>query len=83
MRARACLLVVVLAAAGLGGCFSPRQPGCAFSCAGDQLCPENYVCASDGFCHRNDGLGACTLEATEDAADGAPDAATAQDGQVD
>ena len=61
------------------GCFSPQQPGCAFSCAGDQLCPENYFCAGDGFCHRNDGTGTCTLETP----DAAAEASTAQDAEVD
>jgi hypothetical protein len=76
MSARLILFAAALAAAvGLAGCFSPETPGCAFSCAAAHLCPAGYFCAQDGFCHRSDGKGACTLS-TFDAApppDGAAD----------
>jgi hypothetical protein len=65
---RLCLALVV-AAALLPGCFDPRQPACAFSCAADGLCPVNYHCADDGLCHRDDGQGGvCTLPPQIDAA---------------
>jgi hypothetical protein len=70
---RLLLLAALLAlVAGLTtACFDPKQPGCAFSCAGDGLCPDNYSCGDDGFCHRNDGQGACLLApATDGGADG-------------
>jgi hypothetical protein len=53
---RAALLLGLWAAAGAASCFSPRQPDCAFSCAGDGRCPTGYTCsADDGWCHRDDG----------------------------
>jgi hypothetical protein len=72
-------LVVAVAAtaaagAALPGCFSPRQPGCAFSCAADGICPADYTCGDDGFCHRDDGQGFCTLTPQNDAAQDAGDA---------
>jgi hypothetical protein len=66
------LLSVLLSAA----CFSPRQPGCAFSCVSDGRCPSGYSCEADGLCHRDDGLGFCDLPSQTDAGqDGANDAA--------
>jgi hypothetical protein len=62
------LLVLALAAAAAPGCFDPRQPGCAFSCAADGLCPAAYHCADDGLCHRDDGQGFCSLPPQNDAA---------------
>jgi hypothetical protein len=73
MRARV-WLGVALGLTLLGAsCFSPQQPGCAFSCATDGVCPAAYTCGSDGLCHRADGKGACLLEPGDAgaAADGA------------
>ena len=72
-RARAAVVVgLLLAAAALAlpACFNPQQPGCAFSCANDGLCPSGYSCGSDKFCHRDDGQGSCsiTTDAASDAA---------------
>lgn len=75
-------LMVALAAAVLPGCFDPRQPGCAFSCAADGICPAAYHCADDGLCHRDDGQGACTLPPQIDAAQDAGGDAAA-DGPTD
>jgi hypothetical protein len=61
----AALLVVALA---LSGCFSPRQPACAFSCAADGLCPAGYSCGTDGVCHRDDDPGTCDIPPQVDAA---------------
>ena len=47
-------------------CFSPRMPGCAFSCVSDGRCPSGYSCASDGLCHRDDGVGTCDLPSQTD-----------------
>jgi hypothetical protein len=52
----------------LPGCYSPIQPGCAFSCAADGLCPAGYSCGGDGVCHRDDGEGTCQIPAQVDAA---------------
>jgi hypothetical protein len=65
-------LLLVLAA--LPSCFSPHQPGCAFSCAADGLCPSGYVCGGDGVCHRSDGQGTCDIPPqTGDGGDGLGD----------
>jgi len=84
MRLRRWLLLALLAPAG---CYSPRQPACAFSCADDGLCPSGFTCASDGVCHRDDTQGICEIDAQVDAAQdtaqdadrdgGAPDGDTA------
>jgi hypothetical protein len=58
-------LRIVLFAAGLGAaaaaCFSPLKPACTFACGPDRACPDEYVCSSDGLCHRADGVGQCEL----------------------
>jgi hypothetical protein len=75
--------LLALALAEPGACFSPLQPACAFSCAVDHLCPTDYTCANDGFCHRNDGKGVCLLaDADADAKSnrGAPDTGPSPDG---
>jgi hypothetical protein len=51
-------LVLVLGG-GLGACFSPEQPTCAFTCSATGLCPDNYVCQADGYCHKNGSTAAC------------------------
>jgi hypothetical protein len=85
-RAVAALALALLALASLTGCFSPHQPGCAFSCAADGLCPSGYSCGSDGVCHRDDGQGTCDIppqtDAGEDAAEAGDDGATDADGSA-
>jgi hypothetical protein len=64
------LALLLLAVARLTACFNPAQPGCAFSCAGDGVCPSDYSCGTDLICHRNDGQGTCSIQtdaATSDA----------------
>ena len=64
------LVLLLLAAARLTACFNPAQPGCAFSCAGDGICPSGYSCGTDLICHRDDGQGICSIQtdaATSDA----------------
>jgi hypothetical protein len=64
------LALLLLAVARLTACFNPAQPGCAFSCAGDGICPSGYSCGTDLICHRNDGQGTCSIQtdaATSDA----------------
>ncbi len=64
------LALLLLAMARLTACFNPTQPGCAFSCAGDGICPSGYSCGSDLICHRDDGQGTCSIQtdaATSDA----------------
>ncbi|HVZ74332.1 MAG TPA: hypothetical protein VHJ20_18255 [Polyangia bacterium] len=81
MRARvfaSCVAAALAVAAGIGwsGCFSPREPACPFACGPAGACPTDYVCASDGLCHRADGLGFCdvtTSDAGSDASDASAD----------
>ena len=61
--------LLLLAVARLTACFNPSQPGCAFSCAGDGLCPSGYSCGTDLICHRDDGQGTCSI-LTDAATDG-------------
>jgi hypothetical protein len=58
----ALLLAVALLPVTLTSCFNPAQPGCAFSCAGDRLCPSGYTCGGDLLCHRDDGQGICAIQ---------------------
>jgi hypothetical protein len=75
------LALLLLAVARLTACFNPAQPGCAFSCAGDHLCPSGYSCGSDLICHRDDGQGTCSI-LTDAGTDTATDA-TKSDAQTD
>jgi hypothetical protein len=68
------LALLLLAVARLTACFSPAQPGCAFSCARDRICPSGYSCGNDLICHRDDGQGTCSIPT--DAATDAPTAKT-------
>jgi hypothetical protein len=33
-------------------CYSPAEPDCGFACR-EGVCPGNYFCAPDKFCHKN------------------------------
>jgi len=76
------LALLLLAVARLTACFNPTQPGCAFSCAGDGLCPSGYSCGTDLICHRDDGQGTCSIltDAATDATttDASSDASSGQ-----
>ncbi len=72
------LALLLLAVARLTACFNPAQPGCAFSCAGDGLCPSGYSCGTDLICHRDDGQGTCAIQT-----DAATDAPTTTDATSD
>jgi hypothetical protein len=76
---RSLVAALLFAAAALAGCFSARQPPCAFSCAADGVCPAGYSCGSDGVCHHDNDPGSCDIPAQIDAGDAAADA-TAMDG---
>jgi hypothetical protein len=65
------LALLLLAVARLTACFNPAQPGCAFSCATDHVCPSGYSCGNDLICHRDDGQGTCPIQT-----DAATDTAT-------
>jgi hypothetical protein len=76
------LALLLLAVVRLTACFNPTQPGCAFSCAGDGLCPSGYSCGTDLICHRDDGQGTCSIltDAATDATttDASSDASSGQ-----
>ncbi len=47
MRAR-----ILASCLGLwAACYSPDKPACGFRCAQSGECPDDYVCAADGWCH--------------------------------
>jgi hypothetical protein len=68
LRLLALTVVLCGAAWGLPACFNPQQPGCAFSCATDGVCPAGYSCGTDQLCHRTDGQGTCSVSHLNDAA---------------
>jgi hypothetical protein len=78
VRAVVRLALLLLAVTRLAACFNPAQPGCAFSCAGDGLCPSGYSCGTDLICHRDDGQGTCAIQT-----DAATDAAANSDAKSD
>jgi hypothetical protein len=71
------LTLLLLAVARLTACFNPAQPGCAFSCAGDGICPSGYSCGNDLICHRDDGQGICSIQ-TDAATDATSDSTSGQ-----
>lgn len=48
------LLFAVFTALTLAACYDTPRPACAFYCGQDDACPEDYRCASDGWCKRTD-----------------------------
>jgi hypothetical protein len=60
---RVSLGLLVFAALGVGGCFNYSEPVCSFSCgtgdAAADLCPGNYECRADGYCHKIGTTEAC------------------------
>jgi hypothetical protein len=77
-------IALLLAVAATAGCYSPKQPPCAFSCADDGLCPSGYTCQADGVCHRDDSQGTCDIPSQIDAGDaGSSDAGSDDAGTSD
>jgi len=66
-------LVALLAVVTAAGCYSPKQPACAFSCVDDGVCPAGFTCQADGVCHRDDSPGTCTIPSQIDAGDTSAD----------
>jgi hypothetical protein len=50
---RTCLALFTCACL-LASCYSTPNPECAFLCGEADSCPDNYSCATDGWCKRND-----------------------------
>lgn len=47
------LMRVLLAVAGLAGCYAAPEPECGFICGPGGACPASYTCASDHHCHHD------------------------------
>ena len=64
--------VLLLAAlVGFAGCFEPEEPLCAFQCGDNNLCPDDYMCLADGYCHLHGMPGDCMFpDASVPATDG-------------
>jgi len=43
----------------LVGCFQYDEPTCSFACGAGALCPEDYECRSDGYCHKQGSTDVC------------------------
>lgn len=68
----------------LSQCFVPTYSDCAFRCGTTTpLCPEQYECRSDGYCHLPDSAAVCSLSDLSVAIDLATDAASAPDAGTD
>lgn len=62
------LALLALGAAGFAGCFSLKEPPCAFTCVeAAHRCPESYTCGDDGLCHREGATATCGLTSPFDA----------------
>jgi hypothetical protein len=78
-------VLLVAALVSFAGCFEPDEPLCAFSCGDNGLCPDDYMCLADGYCHLHGDPTACVFpdaavpvsdggeDMTMAPADGAPD----------
>jgi hypothetical protein len=72
------------AAAGVGGCFNPDKPACAFSCAeAPHTCPAGFVCGADNLCHDPTSTGACGITFGDAAITDAGEDAPARDAAAD
>jgi hypothetical protein len=75
----------------LAGCFEYDEPDCSFKCGTDTsapLCPDDYECRSDGYCHLHDSTTVCPYSDASIVADQSvvldmPDAAPPPDGATD
>ena len=82
MRAPVAAALVLSTWAGLWlcGCFAPTYTDCAFRCGTEApVCPAEYECRSDGYCHLPAGSASCIGPLSVDlgmAVDAASDAAT-------
>ncbi len=52
-------LLAVLSLLTIAGCFDPDEPPCTFSCAVGGVCPGDYMCLPDGYCHLGGKPGNC------------------------
>jgi hypothetical protein len=62
------LLAIAVVLGAVTGCFSPRNPPCAFTCiTAGNLCPDSFTCGTDGLCHRDGAEDVCGLSSPYDA----------------
>jgi hypothetical protein len=74
-------LLLVAALIPFAGCYSVEEPTCAFSCGDNGLCPDDYMCLADGFCHLHGDPKACTFpDAAVSITDGGEDLTSTTDG---
>jgi len=58
----ATILFGLVAGLGLSQCFAPTYADCAFRCGSQApVCPEEYQCQADGYCHRPDSTAVCAI----------------------
>ncbi|MFO0578786.1 MAG: hypothetical protein U1A78_32690 [Polyangia bacterium] len=59
-RAAGVALGCVAAVLALAQCFAPTYSDCAFRCGPQApLCPDEYECRSDGYCHLRESTASC------------------------
>jgi len=51
--------VLALAPLLMASCFSPDEPVCAYACGDNGVCPDNYECRADNYCHKLGSTGIC------------------------
>jgi hypothetical protein len=67
-RSAVVLLAFAALSISLTGCFTPRNPPCAFTCVSSgNLCPDGYACGTDGLCHRAGADDVCGFTSPYDA----------------
>jgi hypothetical protein len=80
-RATVLLGALALSASILSpGCFSVDEPICAYKCGTGNICPDDYTCMDDGYCHKNGTTGSCGYS---DAAMAPPDLSVGDMSEVD
>ena len=52
-------MLVIFVLAITPACFSPETPACAYACGPGGLCPNDYSCMADGYCHYKGTTGQC------------------------
>jgi hypothetical protein len=56
------VLLGLLAGLGLSQCYAPSYADCAFRCGSTApLCPDEYQCQADGYCHRPGSTTKCAI----------------------
>jgi len=53
------LALLFMAALAFSGCFDVDEPLCSYACGDNGLCPDDYQCLPDGYCHLHGTPGSC------------------------